>query len=58
MEEERETLSRTGWESEEIPRGAGVGGRDQYLLGGCFNALVPRALLHIEVQSSHHVHTH
>lgn len=35
-----------------------MGRRQQYLLGGCFNALIPLALLHIQVQSSYHVHTH
>lgn len=37
-----------GWEEES----------SQYLLGSRFNALVPLALLHIQVQSSHHIHTH
>lgn len=38
--------------------GLGTGGRGHYLLGSRFNALVPLALLHIQVQSSHHIHTH
>ncbi|KAB1266796.1 hypothetical protein Cadr_000017950 [Camelus dromedarius] len=45
------------WALEEV-RDRQLWDREQYLLGSCFNALVPLALLHIQVQSGHHIHTH